>query len=69
MKATMSWLSMNFLGASKLIDKVLNLRADSKRVSGVSDFRHGKKIFIIHLRLAGGDGVFEMLAAAMWISD
>jgi hypothetical protein len=30
---------------SKLVGKVLNLRMDSKRVNGVSDFRHGKKDF------------------------
>jgi hypothetical protein len=44
-KPMTTWRSRKILAISKLVDKVLNLRADSKRVNGVLNFRHGKKDF------------------------
>ncbi len=58
-----------FFERPKPANKVLNLRADSKRARCVTDFRDDKKNFIIRLRLLATDAIFEALPRAMWISD
>jgi len=67
--ASITWPARFSRRVSYRVDKVLNLRTDSKCVSGVSEICHAKKIFIIHLRSTATDIIFEALLRAMWISD